>query len=285
MLCSVNPAVGKEKEFELGLKPASKKKVLVIGGGPAGMEAAIIAAQRGHNVTLWEKDNSLRGQLKIASVPPGKAEVQGFADYLVRQLDKLKVTVKLGKEATAAMVSKFSPDVAILAVGSKPVIPNVKGIEKKKPIVLSDILSGKVKVGKRVVVIGGGFVGCETADFLAEKGKRVFVVEILSELASEMYYPYAHLLIQRLKDKGVEAFTEVKEEEITDTGMEIIDREGERVSLEADDIVVATGSVPNKSLFEAIQGKVPEVCEVGDCVEARRIQEAVAEGAEIGLKI
>ena len=286
MVCSVNPAVGKEKKFELGLKPASKrKKVLVIGGGPAGMEAAIIAAQRGHTVTLWDNGDRLGGQLNIASTPPGKEEINNFTAYLIRQLNKLRVTVELRKEATAKMVLEFSPDVVILAVGSKPVIPDIKGIEKKKPIVLSDILSGKVKGGKRVVVIGGGFVGCETADFLAEKGKRVFVVEILSELASEMYYPYADLLIQRLKDKGVEAFTEVKEEEITDTGMEIIDREGKRVSLEADDIVIAAGSLVDKSLFESLKNKVPEIYEAGDCVEARRLQEATSEGAEVGLRI
>ena len=249
------------------------------------MEAAIVAAQRGHAVTLWDSGDKLGGQLNIASIPPGKEEINNFTDYLIRQLNKLKVTVELKKKATAEMVLEFSPDVVILAVGSKPVIPDIKGMEKKKPIVLSDILSGKVKVGKRVVVIGGGFVGCETADFLAEKGKRVFVVEILSELASEMYYPYAYLLIQRLKDKGVEAFTEVKEEEITDTGMEIIDREGKRVSLEADDIVIAAGSVADKSLFESIKDKIPEVYKAGDCVEARRLQEATSEGAEVGLRI
>jgi len=286
MVCSVNPTVGKEKETELGLKLASKRKnVLVIGGGPAGMEAAIVAAQRGHNVTLWEKDHSLGGQLKIASVPPGKAEMQGFADYLIRQLDKLKVAVKLGREATAAAITEFSPDVVILAVGPKPKVPKIKGMGKKKCVFFDDVLSGKVDIGESVVVSGGSFVGCETADFLSEKGKRVTLISGLPTLAPEMYYPYADLLIGKLEENGVKAFTGIQEREITEKGMAIIDREGKRISLEADDVVIAAGSVPDKSLLEAIRGKVAEVYEVGDCVEARRLQEAVVEGAEVGLEI
>ena len=143
----------------------------------------------------------------------------------------------------------------------------------------------KVEIGNKVVVIGGGFVGCETADFLAEKGKKVTVIEILPALASEFYYFYADLLIQELKEKAVETFTEVKEEEITNKGVEIVDKDGKRISLEADDIVIATGSVADKTLFESLEGKVPELHEAGDCVQARRIYEAVSEGATVGMKI
>lgn len=286
MVCSVNPAVGKEKKFELGLKPETKrKKVLVIGGGPGGMEAAIVAVQRGHDVTLWESSDSLGGQLNIAGIPPGKGEINNFTDYLIRQLNKLKVTVELEKEATTEMILEFSPDVVILAVGPKPVIPKIKGAERKKYVFFNDILSGKAAVGTRVIVSGGSFVGCETADFLAEQGKKVTIISGLPELAPEMYYPYADLLVQRLKDNGVEAFTGIKGREITDKGMEIIDREGKRISLEADDIVIAAGSVADKSLFESVKDKIPEVYEAGDCVEARRLQEATSEGAEVGLRI
>jgi NADPH-dependent 2,4-dienoyl-CoA reductase/sulfur reductase-like enzyme len=249
------------------------------------MEAAIVASQRGHDVTLWESSDSLGGQLKIASIPPGKKEIDNFTDYLIRQLKKAKVTVELSKPATATNIIEFSPDAVILTVGARPVTPNIKGIERKEVVFFDDILSGKADVGKKVIVSGGSFVGCETADFLAEKGKEVTIISGLPELAPEMWYPYADLLVQRLKDNGVQAFTGIKGREITDTGMEIIDQEGKQISLEADDIVIAAGSAGDKGLFESIKDKVPEIYEAGDCVEARRLQEATSEGAEAGLKI
>jgi len=286
MICSVNPAVGKEKEFELGLKPApKKKKVLVVGGGPGGMEASVVAAQRGHQVTLWEKDKKLGGQLILAVIPPGKEELNSLIEYLRLQIDNLKVTVKLSEKVTVKKVLKFSPDAVIVATGSKPFIPDLKGIERKKVVVNRDVLLGKVDVGKRVIVIGGGFIGCETAEFLAEKGKKVTIVEILPELASELYYPYANLMVQRLKERGVEAFAGVKDEEITDKGMEIVDEGGKRIFIEADDIVIATGSVADKSLFESLKDKIPELYEAGDCIKASRLYEAISGGAEVGMKV
>lgn len=286
LMCTVNLAVGREKEFELGLRPAIRgKRVLVVGGGPGGMEAAVIAAQRKHNVTLWEKDNRLGGQLNIAVIPPGKDELNSIAKYLKHHLNELKVEVELGKEATAEKVLEFSPDVVIVAVGSKPLIPEIKGVDRRRVVFFRDVLSGKVDVGKSVIVVGGGFMGCETADFLAEKDKKVTIVEVLAELATEIFYPYAELLVEKLKKNGVEIFTSVKEEEITEKGMEIVDRDGNRVLLEADDIVMASGSVADRVLFESLKGEVSEVYEVGDCREPRRIQEAIYEGAEVGLKI
>jgi len=128
MVCTVNPAAGREKEFESRIRPVSKRKrVLVIGGGPGGMEAAIVASLRGHDVTLWEKENTLGGQLNIAAIPPDKEEFNGFTEYLKVQLGKQKVTVELQREATGEMVSEFSPEVVIGAIGSKPLIPNIKG--------------------------------------------------------------------------------------------------------------------------------------------------------------
>ena len=286
MICTVNPAVSREQEYEAGLTPAvKKKKVLVIGGGPGGMEAAAIAAQRGHDVTLWEKDSKLGGVVNLAIVPPKKDELKNIIEYLPHRLEQLKVKVELGKKATPEAVSEFSPDAVILAVGAKPLIPKINGIEKRKVVTFSEALSGEVEVGKNVVVIGGGFVGCETADFLAEKGKKVTVVEILPRLVSEFIKIYADVITAELKEKQIETFTGVKKEEITDRGVDIVDKDGKKISLKADDIVIACGSVADKALFQSLNGKVPEVYEVGDCAEARRIHETVYEGATAAMKI
>jgi len=286
MACSVNPAAGKEKEFELGLRPApKKKKVLVIGGGPAGMQASITAASRGHDVALWEKDAELGGQLNLATIPPGKDELNSLIKYLRSQMDKSGVKVVSNMFATPEAIQKYAPEVIIVAVGSKPSVPNIKGLEKRKVLQFEDVLLGKAEIGKSVIIVGGGFVGCETAEFLSEKGKRVTIVEILPQLASELFFPYAYQTVQRLKEREVEIYAGVKAEEITDRGMEIIDEQGNRISLEADDVVIATGSVADKSISKALDGMGLRLYEVGDCRVPSRIYEAIYQGAEAGLSV
>ncbi|MFC2008901.1 FAD-dependent oxidoreductase [Chloroflexota bacterium] len=286
VVCAVNPAAGREREFQMALGPASqKKRVLVVGGGPGGMEAAMVAAQRGHSVALWEKGNELGGQLLLGSKPPGKGEIGTFIEHLGSHLDRLGVEVTLGKEATAQTIGDFGPDAVILAVGSKPLIPKIAGAEEKKPIVFDAVLSGKADLGKRVVVIGGGSVGCETAHLLADQGKKTTVVEILPKLASDLFYAYGDLLVKTLEESGVDTFVGVREETITQEGVSIVTKEGKRILVPADSIVIATGSVSNKALFESIKGTVDEIYQIGDCVDVRRIQEATSEGAEAALRV
>jgi pyruvate/2-oxoglutarate dehydrogenase complex dihydrolipoamide dehydrogenase (E3) component len=222
--------------------------------------------------------------LNLAVLPPGKDELKTLIDYLRPELDKLKVNVKLKNLATPEAVLKYSPEVVILAVGSKWSLPKIKGIEKRKVVKFEDVLTGKADVGKRVIVIGGGFVGCETAEFLSEKGKKVTIVEILPQICSELFPSHDVLqMVQRLKERKVEVYTGVKAEEITGEGIEITDGQGKRVRLDADDIIIATGSIADRILFQSLEGKVPRLYEVGDCREPSRIYEAISQGAEAGL--
>jgi len=285
--CSVNPAAGREREFEL--EPAKKKRrVLIIGGGPGGMEAAIMAAQKGHSVTLWEQTDRLGGQLNLAMIPPCKGDLKSLVEYLKAQLERLKVTVKLKKKATVNAISKFAPDVTVLAVGSTEAIPDIPGIKGENVVTCREVLSEVRETGDKVVVIGGGSIGCETADFLSEKGKNVVVVfpEAAPLTLTVVDRTIKKPLLERLEQKKVKILAGVKQfKEITPEGIRLIDGGGNGLFLETDHIVLATGARPNKNLAQALQGKVSKLFEVGDCVEPRRIMESILEGAKAGLQM
>ena len=283
--CSVNAVSG--REAELTIEPASRpKRVMVIGGGLAGMESARVAALRGHEVTLYEKQNELGGQLVLAALPPYKQELAMLNRYLRNQLEKSTVQVKLGVEVTPELVEKERPDAVILTTGSTPLIPEIPGMNENKVVTAVDVLSGRVDVGGKVVVIGGELVGCETADFLSQQGKKVTVVRRGPEMAARMFRSNRHALLTRLEEKGVLLITGVKEyEAITEDGLVIIDGEGKQQRLEADTIVLAAGAIPNDQMARAIQGKVGEVHLAGDCVQPRRIVDAIHEGARLGREV
>jgi 2,4-dienoyl-CoA reductase-like NADH-dependent reductase (Old Yellow Enzyme family)/thioredoxin reductase len=287
--CTVNPAAGREREFEAKLKPSPKKRrVLIIGGGPGGMEAAIMAGQKGHRVTLWEQSDKLGGQLNLASIPPGKGDLNSLLEYLKAQLLKLKVTVELRKKATTEAVNEFDPDITILAVGSTEAIPDIPNIHGENVITHRQVLSGERETGNKVVVIGGGSIGCETADFLAERGKRVMVVfpEAAPMTLTVVDKTIRKPLLERLEQRQVKIVSGVKEfKEIGRGGIRLMDKEGNEVFFEADNIVLATGAKPNKALAQSLKGKGPELFEAGDCVVPRRILEAVHEGAKAALDI
>ena len=282
--CSVNARLGREGEYKI-IQSESTKKVLVIGGGPAGMEAARVMALRGHEVTLYEQESKLGGQLIQAAVPPGKDKVAPLTRYLQTQISKLGVNVELNKEVTKETVKELRPDAVVVATGSSPVDPEIPGLSEAKVVYAGDVLDNKVEVGERVVIIGGELVGCETAEFLAEKGKEVTVTRRGSEMAIRVGPSLRPLLLKRLADKGVKLLPGVKYEGITSRGLALTTKEGLRKTIEADTTILAAGSQPNDRLFDELKGMVSEIYSVGDCVEPRTIRDAIAEGFRIGCKI
>jgi len=282
--CSVNATLGREKESEI-VPAARPKKILVVGGGPAGMEAARVAALRGHRVTLWEKESRLGGQLVQAAVAPHKDRIAPLYKYLETQLRKNGVQVQLGKGATASAVAEFSPDAVIVASGVKPFVPDISGLDKANVVQAGDILEGKAKVGDKVAIIGGELVGCETAEFLADRGKQVTVMRRGPEMATGVGPNTRDFFLSRLLDKGVTLLREVKYRGVGSEGVAITTRDGEERTIEADTVVLAAGSVPDTTLYDAIKDKIAEVYRIGDCVEPRTIRDAISEGFRTGQKI
>jgi 2,4-dienoyl-CoA reductase-like NADH-dependent reductase (Old Yellow Enzyme family)/thioredoxin reductase len=278
MSCTVNPLVGKEREFQAKLPRVTKEKnVLVLGGGPGGMQAAIIAAQKGHKVTLWEKSSALGGQLVLAAIPPDKQDLGNFLTYLKIQVAKAGVKVVLNKQATADEVKTFAPDSVIVAVGSTPFVPDIPGIKGKNVINCREFLAGEKSVGKNVVVIGAGHVGCETCFALAEKGANVTLTYIEPALEIK-YWMFKKYFQDKLAKYNIKIYPQVLYRKITEKGVELTTREGETVFLTADNIVLAAGSTPDRTLPEALKGKYLDFAEIGDCVKPRKIREAVEEG-------
>ncbi len=287
--CSLNAELGRERDYALERITFSSKKVLVVGGGPAGMEVARVAALRGHKVTLMEKEAELGGSAKIASLPIGKEEIKTyFIDWLDKQCKKAGVKLELNKEVSAEVVKQFAPDVVILATGAEPLIPAILGINKSQVVTANDVLTGKQKVGKKVVIAGGGQVGVETADFIAEKGlaESVTIIEMLPMLAYDMpAFLRTYMLQVLLPKNGVKVQTNMLIQEITDDGVIALDKDWKRHEFQCDTVVNALGYVPNTELSDVLNGQIKEFYRIGDCVKPRNILYAVQEAAYVARQI
>jgi 2,4-dienoyl-CoA reductase-like NADH-dependent reductase (Old Yellow Enzyme family)/thioredoxin reductase len=282
--CVVNPALGKEKAYQI--KPVGRAKdVVVVGGGPAGMQAAIVAAKRGHNVTLLEKEAKLGGQLNIAALPPFKGDIFPWIDYMVNQIKRAGVEVRLNTEATAEIVSNMNPDAVVIATGGTPAMPDIAGIDKPNVVTAQDVLSGKAKVGQNVVIIGGGMVGCETGHYLAKQGKTVTIIEILKRMANDMFFMTRRRLMDGLRSKKVALLTSATCEEIKGSSVHVATADGKKETIPADTIIVAAGYKANDRLYKSLEGKVPEIRCIGNSSELRRILEATSEGYQAGLAL
>jgi 2,4-dienoyl-CoA reductase-like NADH-dependent reductase (Old Yellow Enzyme family)/thioredoxin reductase len=295
--CAQNAAYGREREYGTLTPALNKKKIMVIGGGPAGMEFARIAVQRGHDVTLYEKKGRLGGLVHTACAFPHlpTRHLYNSVSYLKRQMEKLDVKVVLNKEVTANFVLSEGPDVVIVATGSLPHWPDLEGILKpivlhyedylalrEYPMVHDRLIRRKDRVGDRVVVIGG-VEGAETSLSLARSGKDVTLVEKTENIAKGPYLldpsRVQMLVNEYLPEAGVKLKLNRKAVEITDDGVTIIDKDGNDEFLPADTIIVTCGREPNEFLREALMGKVSQVIGIGDCLNPRNIGTAIHEGA------
>jgi len=285
-LCSVNPLAG--KEAECAIEPAKKsKKVFVIGGGPGGMEAAMTAALRGHKVTLYDRGTELGGKLLIASIPPYKGELQTLVTSLAARTRKSGVEIKLKSDVGPATIEKEKPDVLIMATGSTSLIPNIPGVADPNVVLSEEVLTGAKTVSGNVLIVGGGMVGCETAEFLLEGGKgvnQVTVIEMLSRMADNVSPTYRPFFLARLKKAGIKMETNTIVQEITKEGVKV-EQKGVAGFIKGDTVVLAVGFESNPTLDEKSKAGIPEVYAIGDCAKPRMIKEAIEEGFAVGRKI
>jgi len=302
--CRINAAFGTE-QYEI--KPAEKKKrVLVVGGGPAGMEAARVAALRGHEVTLYDKSAKLGGSLPKASLIKGLEieDIPAIIRYLKGQITKLGVNIRLGKELDSLEIERIRPDVAILATGGIAVTPEVPGINKHNVFSSTDLDNSLriflrflgprflrwltkfwMPVGKRAIIIGGSIQGCQLAEFLVKRGRKVTIVDTAEELGEGLAPERKTRLFIWFSKKGVTLLSGVKLEEITDKGLTFITKEGKRETIEADTIIPAMPLAANIDILKSLEGKVPEVYIIGDSKEPGLIPDAIAGGWQVANKI
>jgi len=287
LCCAVNPFTGRERLY--ALTPAEKlERVLVAGGGVAGMEAARVAAIRGHKVTLYEKSESLGGHLIEAGVPDFKKDIERLLSWCKVQLKKVGVSVVLNTGVTPELVEGEKPDVVIVATGSKPIIPEMPGIEKPIVATCTDLLLGKTRAGDTVVVVGGGLVGCETALWLAKQGNEVTIVEILSDLmvaGFPVFRANRIMLLDLLALYKVEVVTNTSIHEITDEGVVVIDKRFKSREVRCDTVALALGLKAENQLYNLLRGKVMQLYAIGDCKEPRRILEAIWDGYSVASAI
>lgn len=273
--CAVNPLCMHENEYEL--TPATEhKRVLVIGAGPGGMKAAISAAQRGFEVSLWEKNQRTGGIMSAAGAPSFKADVKAQVEYLTRQVKKHAIDLKLGKEATVEDVKAFNPDFVVVANGANPVIVPVPGYDKPHVSSAVPVLLKEKKVGQRVVVVGGGEVGCELSSELCLQGKDVTMVELLDDilLTADHFVANNQNIRYLVEHSGAKILCSTKLTEILDDGV-IVERNGEKEKIPCDSVVFAAGFRSDHSLYEAIKTTGIECIQIGDNIKPGKIIDAI----------
>lgn len=299
--CHVNPLVGREYDFP-AVPAEESKKTLVIGAGPGGMYAAVTAAERGHDVMVWEADSVIGGQINLAVVSPGKQEMTKWMVHLNHRAKKAGVEIVLNKEATVEAIREFAPEAVIVATGARPLVPPIKGTKDYPVLTAHDFLRGKYVIPKgRVCVLGGGAVACETAEAVLVNARpsaytrgynssigdvEVTLIEMMPQLLTGVCSPNRTPLIRKLRENGVDINLNTKILEVTDHSVKVQRHDGSEEWLEGFDyILFGLGSRNHDPLSEEIREFVPEVHVIGDAVRARQASYAMWEGFEAAYSL
>ena len=284
--CAINAEVGRPRTARACQVTDEPKRVLVVGGGPGGMEAARVLKTRGHHVTLWEKSGQLGGQVLLASVPSFKRKLRYLVDYLTHQIDRLGIAVELERKADLDNIGEFAPEAVILATGAGPVLPVIPGLDSSvlKPIteLLREDYSGS---GSRITVMGGGVKGAELALFLAQCGEEVTVVEMADQIACDIEPISRQDLLARLTSQKVRILTKTRVMSCSNDGLEVESTPGGRLFIEADAAVPCLGYRPHNELIEKLRYEPFPVYAIGDCVRPRMIMQAIAEAYEAASQV
>lgn len=282
--CTVNPVVGKEAKFKLNPRD-KKKQVLVAGGGPTGLQAAKTAAVRGHDVTLLEKENRLGGQIKAAAIPPQKYEIASLITTLITQAEAAGVKIKKNKKVTPEIVEEYNPDTVVVATGAEPLIPDFPGNDKEIICTAIDVLEGRVFPGDKVVIVGGGMVGCETGIYLTDYNKEIHIIEMLDEPAPEEGVLVRPHILREMERRDINVSVETKLIKIRENTL-LCEHKGSEIEItDVNNVVFACGMRKENSLEKNIRDTDREVYTAGDAKTPAKILEALRSGLEIGNKI
>ena len=282
--CLVNPMLGREKEMAF-VPTQNPKKIMVVGGGPGGLNVAWVAAKRGHKVHVFEKRGSLGGQLLPGSIPGHKKELRSLIKFQKKQIEKFGVTCHLSHEVETADIQALNPDVVVLATGSLPVIPAVDGVDNSIVMTYEDVLNEAPPAFKQAVIIGGGATGLEIALHLTEYGCHVSVVEMLAKIGKGLEAMTKKILLAKLKDNNVNILTKTQLKRIEDNGAVVASIDGNEILLEAERIILAAGNRPCNRLYEKVKSLGYETHQIGDCLETRSAKAAIYESAVLGRRL
>lgn len=285
--CAANPRIARDLMLTRIKEPEASRKVVVVGGGPGGLMAAITAAQRGHEVVLLEKSDALGGNLKIMECEPKKIDMVLYRDYLVCQLKKAKVEVHLNTTATSDIVKAYKPDAVICAVGSNILIPPIKGVDRNKVLTFMDAFYKPETIGKDVIIVGGGIVACEAAICLADHDpqRKIHLVEMRNVLCDPNYVYHYNTMIPYLdKHPQIDYRLSTKCIEASDKSV-VVEKDGVQETLKTESVVFATGLTPNKKLVEELRDTALDFYPIGDCVNATIIRDATRAGFFAAMNI